>query len=111
MRDQLETLGSISLTALEQLANGEKPTVRNLPKEQGQVGKVLAIFIKLTGHRPNFKNANEDLAWNTLMYRVRFVRDLNVEKQGIIKYKAIFSRTPTSPLDWAAVRAWGYALR
>src|SRR3989338_1058174 len=111
VRDQLETLGRINLTALEQLANGQKPTVRNLAKEQAQLSKVLALFVKLTGHRPNFKNAKEDLAWNTMMYRIRFKRDLVKERTGIVKFKALFGRIPTSPLDWAVVRAWGYSLR
>lgn len=110
VRDQLETLGKVSLTALEQLANGQKPTERSLNKEQAQLGKVLQAFEKLLGRRPNFKIASEDLAWNTMMYRVRFKRDLNKERGGITKFRAVFKRTPTSPLDWASVRAWGYAL-
>lgn len=111
VRDQLETLGRVSLTALEQLAIGQKPTVRNLAKEQAQLAKVLNVFVRLAGHRPNFKNVKEDLAWNTMMYRIRFTRDLNKERAGITKFKAIFGRIPTSPLDWATVRAYGYALK
>ena len=111
VRDQLQTLGRISVAALEQLASGQKPTVRDLAKEQAQVGQVLSVFIKLTGHRPNFKNSKEDLAWNTLMYRVRFARDLTKEKVGITKFKMILGGVPTTPLDWATVRAWGYALK
>lgn len=111
VRDQLETLGRIDLGALEQLATGQKPTTRNLPKEQAQVNKVLAMFRGLTGHTPNFKNAQEDLAWNTMMYRIRFTRDLVKERAGIVKFRAVFGRTPVSPLDWASVRAWGYALQ
>lgn len=111
VRDQLETLGRLSLTALDQIANGEKPTERNLTKEVAQVGKVLKVFEALTGHRPNFKNSSEDLAWNTMMYRIRFARDLNQEKVGIVKFKSLYNRIPKSPLDWAAVRAWGYALK
>lgn len=111
IRDQLETLGRISLTALEELANGQKPTDRNLPKEVAQAGKVLNYFKLLTGHNPNFKDAKEDLAWNTMMYRVRFDRDLVKEKAGIVKFKATFARTPKTPLEWATVRAYGYSLK
>lgn len=110
VRDQLETLGRLSVTALEQLASGQKPTDRNLAKEQAQVSLALKVFVKLTGHRPNFKNVSEDLAWNTLMYRIRFPRDLNKEKMGILKFKAVEKRNPRTPFDWAEVRAWGYQL-
>jgi len=112
VRDQMETLGRVDVAALEQLAAGQKPTARNLSKEQAQVSKVLTAFVKLTGHRPNFKIAKEDLAWNTMMYRIRFSRDLNKERAGITKFRAVYGgKTPSSPLDWAAVRAWGYALK
>ena len=111
VRDQLQTLGRVSLTALEQLASGQKPTDRNLPNEVAQLPQVLAAFERLVGHRPNFQNAQEDLAWNTMMYRVRFDRDLNKERVGISKFRSIFGSTPTSPLNWAVVRAWGYALQ
>lgn len=119
MRDVMETLGSVVagnssklMTALEQISSGQKPTVRNLPNEQKQVPKVLTIFQKLTGKtKPNFKNTKEDMAWNTLQYRIRFSRDLNKEKAGIGKFKGLYGRNPKSPLDWAAVRAYGYALK
>ncbi|MDO8505572.1 MAG: hypothetical protein Q7S48_03270, partial [bacterium] len=104
VRDQLETLGRVDVTALEQLAAGQIPTARNLSKEQAQVGKVLTAFVKLTGHRPNFKIAKENIAWNTMMYRIRFSRDLNKERAGITVFRSIYAgRTPTSPLDWAVV--------
>lgn len=108
VRDQLETLGRISVLALEQLAAGQKPTVRSLSKEQSQLPKVLAAFEKVFGRRPNFRNAADDLRWNTLMYRVRFPRDLAKERTGIARFKVVFGRIPTSPLDWAVVRAIGY---
>ena len=111
VRDQLETLGRVSITALEQLASGQKPTDRNLAKERARVGNVLSSFKKLIGHAPNFKNPNEDLAWNTMMYRVRFDRNLSREQEGILKFKATFKRSPEAPTEWAAVRAYGYALK
>lgn len=118
VRDILEILGSkvasnatSLLTVAEQIANGQKPTIRNLTKEQSQLPQVLKNFEKLAGHRPDFKNTKEDLAWNTLQYRVRFARDLNKEKVGIGKFKVVFNKIPKTPLDWATVRAWGYALK
>ncbi len=110
VRDQLETLGRLSLTALEQLSTGQKPTERNLVKEKSQVALALKVFIKLTGHKPDFKKSNEDLAWNTLQYRIRFPRNLNKEKTGILKFKAVEKRNPATPFDWSEVRAWGYQL-
>ncbi|MBI4281321.1 Ig-like domain-containing protein [Candidatus Uhrbacteria bacterium] len=112
VRDILETLGRASLTAIEQISAGEKPTDRNLTKEQAQVNKALPLFKKMLGvsRAPNFKNANEDLAWNTLMYRIRFDRDLAKEQKGIVRFKKVIGKNPSSPLDWAAVRAYGYKL-
>jgi hypothetical protein len=65
----------------------------------------------MVGHAPNFQDAAEDLAWNTMMYRIRFPRDLVKEQKGITRFKTIFKRLPTSPLDWAEVRALGYVLK
>jgi len=118
VRDALDTLGSMAnnseklLTFLEQTANGQKPTIRNLTKEVAQAGIARDMFKKLTGKSvPDFKNAKDDLAWNTILYRIRFARDLVKEKVGIVKFKAVFGKNPKSPLDWAVVRAWGYALK
>jgi hypothetical protein len=113
LRDYWETVGRAEIvwSDIERLATGQKVLGRNLVKEQSQLPKVLAAFVRLVGHRPNFKNAKEDLAWNTMMYRLRFTRDLNKERIGIAKFKAVFKRLPKTPLDWAVVRAWGYALQ
>jgi len=119
VRDLLETLGSAVqsdagkfLLAAEQISNGQKPTVRNLTKEVAQAGLARDAFRKLTGKSaPDFKNAKEDLAWNTMLYRIRFRRDLVKERMGIGQFRVVFKRLPTSPLDWASVRAYGYALK
>lgn len=113
VRDYLETVGrsDVSWEDMQRLTVGQKPVGRNLPKEQAKVTEVLAVFKKLTGHAPDFKNPKEDIAWNTLMYRIRFTRDLNKERAGISKFQAVYKRAPSSPLDWSAVRAWGYSLQ
>ncbi|MDP3771019.1 MAG: hypothetical protein Q8R16_01830, partial [bacterium] len=119
IRDLFDTLGSVVqgdssklLLAAEQISSGQKPTVRNLAKERAQVNAALPAFRKLTGRNaPNFKNAKDDLAWNTMLYRVRFARNLAKERGGITKFKATFKKTPKTPADWAVVRAWAYALQ
>ncbi len=117
LRDILDVLGDKAnnadalLQLVEELTNGKKPSVRNLSKEQKQVPVLLKLFQQLSGKaKPDFKNAKDDLAWNTLQYRTRFSRDLNAEKVGIAQFKKVISRTPRTPIDWAAVRAYGYAL-
>ncbi|MFH0779410.1 MAG: carboxypeptidase regulatory-like domain-containing protein, partial [Parcubacteria group bacterium] len=112
MRDYLETVGKsdVNWEDVERITKGEKPIGRNLAKEQAKVSTVLKAFAKITGHKPNFKDADEDLAWNTMMYRIRFTRDLTKEAQGIKEFKAIFKRVPSSPIDWSSVRALGYVL-
>ena len=42
------------------------------------------------------------------MYRIRFPRDLAVEKQGILEFKNLFNRAPQDPFQWATVRVLGY---
>ncbi|MDO8425573.1 MAG: hypothetical protein Q7T01_03615 [bacterium] len=119
IRDVLQTLGSTVqsdagklLKVVEEISSGNKPSVRNIVKEREQVAAAKPIIVKfLNGREPNFKNTKEDLAWNTLLYRVRFERDLVKERAGIVKFKADFKRIPKTPLDWAAVRAWAYALK
>lgn len=119
VRDLFDTLGSTVqadssklLLVAEQISNGQKPTVRNLAKERAQVNAMLPAFRKLTGRNaPNFTDPKDDLAWNTMLYRVRFKRDLVKERAGITKFKATFKETPKTPSDWAIVRAWAYALR
>ncbi|MBI5135403.1 fibronectin type III domain-containing protein [Candidatus Uhrbacteria bacterium] len=110
VRDQLETLGKVSMNALEQLATGKKPTERNLTKEKQQVAACLAAFSKKMGRKPNFKATNEDLGWNTCQYRIRFTRDLVKERTGISEFRKFMKRLPKSPSDWAIVRMYGYQL-
>ena len=112
MRDYFETIGreTIYWQDLENLATGKKVVARNLDKENEKVDEVLKRFKKIVGHEPNFKNKEEDLAWNVMMYRLRFDRNLEKETKGIIEFKEIFNYNPTSPLDWATVRALGYVI-
>jgi hypothetical protein len=119
IRDLFETLGntvagdaSKLLKAAEEISNGQKPSVRNIAKERAQVQAALPAFRKLTGKSaPDFKNAKDDLAWNTILYRVRFKRDLAKERTGIAKFRALYKKAPKTPFEWAQVRAYGYALR
>ena len=110
IRDYLETVArsDVKWDDVERITNGEKPVARNLEKERAQVGVALQVFKRIYGHNPNFKDAKEDLTWNTLLYRIRFSRDLVKEREGVADFRRIFGRTPKSPLDWSAVRALGY---
>ncbi|MFH0780158.1 MAG: hypothetical protein V1928_04900 [Parcubacteria group bacterium] len=112
IRDYMETVGRAEVVwnDIERMSVGQKPVTRNLAKEQAKVNTVLSAFKKVVGHNPVFSNSKEDLAWNTMMYRIRFTRDLTKEKAGIVKFKSTFKRIPTSPLDWSVVRSIGYAL-
>ena len=110
LRDYLETVGraNVSWEDVERMTQGIKPVSRNLEKERAQVAAALRIFTRLYVHRPNFQDAEEDLAWNTLMYRIRFTRDLAKEREGIQEFRAVFGRIPRSTMDWAVVRLLGY---
>ncbi len=113
VRDYFETVGSANVRwdDIQRMTTGQKLVHRNLANEQAQVNRVLANFKLMVGHTPNFKNTSEDLAWNTMMYRIRFPRDLKAEQAGILKFEKIYKHVPKTPLEWSIVRALGYALK
>ncbi len=110
VRDALETMktAKISPMDLERLARGMIPQFRNLAAERAQVKRAQTTFKTIYGHDPDFKNPAENLAWNTLMYRIRFPRDLNAEREGIQSFRELFRRAPQDPFQWAVVRVLGY---
>jgi hypothetical protein len=110
VRDALETMktAKISPMDLERLTRGLIPQFRNLSAERAQVKRAQATFRTIYGHDPDFKNVEENLAWNTLMYRIRFPRDLTAERQGIQAFRELFRRAPQDPFQWATVRVLGY---
>jgi len=112
IRDYFETVvrGNVDWGDIERMVNGQKVVSRNIAKEQAQLPFVLKTFEKVFGHRPNFQDPKEDLSWNTMMYRIRFSRDLDKERNGINRFKSVFRRLPDSPLDWSVVRALGYVI-
>lgn len=110
IRDYLDTVGKTEIywEDIDNMANGQKIIARNLEKERNQAAIVLNTFKKIFGHNPDFSNYSEDLAWNTMMYRIRFPRDLSKEAYGVEDFKRRFKYSPSSPFDWAVVRVLGY---
>lgn len=113
IRDIFDTIGrAIPTSDIEKLIRGETaPGSRNLDREKEQLQRTRLTFRTIYGRDPNFKNAQENKAWNTLMYRIRFSRDLNAEKKGIQAFKVLFKKDPKDPFQWAAVRSLGYIER
>jgi ELWxxDGT repeat protein len=112
IRDYLDTqkTANINWSDIQRITTGQKPLNRNLKVEQQQVKTVLKIFTKITNQtKPDFTNPAQDLAWNTLLYRIRFERDQTKEKQAIITFNKLYKTTPKTPLDWAVVRALAYS--
>lgn len=110
LRDYMETVNrnNIVWEDMERLAVGQIPKVRNLEKERANVSRALPVFRKIFGHDPNFQNETENLAWNTLMYRIRFTRDLGKEGSGLALYRKLYGRYPNTPFGWSVVRVLGY---
>ncbi len=110
LRDALETMrrSDIPQEDLERISKGEIPKMRNLIEERKQVARALPTFQSLFGQAPDFSNPAHNLAWNTLLYRIRFPRDLKAEQQGIKEFKQLFNRSPQDPFQWATVRVLGY---
>ncbi len=110
LRDAQETMGrtDIPVDDLERIANGQIPHTRSLAYERSMAPRALLTFRTIFGHAPNFQNQTENLAWNTLMYRLRFPRNLTEERQGIQAFRSTFHVAPSSPFQWAVVRVMGY---
>lgn len=110
VRDALETMrtANISPIDIERLTRGLIPGYRNLIAERAQLNRAQMTFRSIYGRDPNFQNAEENLAWNTLMYRIRFPRDLAAEQEGIREFRRLFGRVPRDPFQWATVRVLGY---
>ncbi|MCK9361008.1 chitobiase/beta-hexosaminidase C-terminal domain-containing protein [Patescibacteria group bacterium] len=110
LRDYMETVhrSEVIWNDVERIATGRIPINRNLAIEQRRVGTVLTTFRQIYGHDPAFGNSEENLAWNTMMYRIRFPRDLNLETVGIRRYVALFRHNPVTPFGWSVVRVLGY---
>lgn len=110
LKDARETMGrtDIPVEDLERMAEGKIPKTRNLTIERALVPRALATFQAMFNHAPNFKIDSENLAWNTLMYRIRFPRDLKQESQGIQEFKRTFKKNPSNPFQWSVVRVMGY---
>ncbi len=110
LRDAFETMrtAQVPIADLERMARGVAPQTRNLAQERVQLPRVRQTFRTIYGHEPDFRNQEENLAWNTLMYRIRFPRNLNEERQGIVEFRRLFGRSPQDPFQWATVRVLGY---
>jgi hypothetical protein len=93
---------------LERMASGQIPVTRNVSQERVQLTRVRQTFRSIFGHDPVFARPQENLAWNTLMYRIRFPRNLVAEQQGIVEFRRLFGRAPVDPFQWATVRVLGY---
>ncbi len=110
IRDAFDTMGGVPTSVdIERLANGQIPLTRNLAREQEQLPQTRATFRLIYGRDPNFQSHEENLAWNALMYRIRFSRDLAREQRGITEYRRLFHQAPSTPFHWATVRVLGYA--
>ena len=112
IRDLQEILGrtaaNLPVADLDRISNGQIPLTRNLAYERSMVPRALATFRTIFGRAPNFQNPAENLAWNTLMYRIRFPRNLVLEREGIVEYRRTFRGSPQTPFQWAVVRVLGY---
>lgn len=109
IRDYLQTAsGDVRWDDIERLASGQKPIHRNLDKERAEAMRALTIFTRIYGRAADYTIPEEDLAWNTLLYRVRFPRDLAKEQEGINRFRSLLKYIPSTPMDWAAVRVLGY---
>ncbi len=108
--DQLQTLGYINVYALNEISDGVKPNKRNVVYEQKQFSAVSQAFRTLVGRNYNPADLTDDLAWHTMMYRLRFPRNIVKENAAVAYYIKVFKRKPVSAFDWSVVRAWAYVL-
>ncbi len=112
IRDYMDTVGRdyFVWSDIEKITNGQIPVKRSIEKERAMAPEALKAFRHAFGHDPDFKNTKENLAWNTMMYRIRFPRELAKEQQGIIAFYKTYGHNPKTPFDWSVVRVLGYVI-
>ncbi len=95
-------------SALDVMATGQVPLV-DIAAEKSQAKNVLPYWRAITGKRTLVPVSTWGFSvYNTLVYRLRYERDLKKEAVGIKQFKKTFRRNPATPVEWASVRAWAY---
>lgn len=88
------------------IANGRWPGTLVPARETS----VAAAFKKVYLRNSNRSNAHDDAAITIMAYGLRpLPRNLNSEKAGILTFKAIFGKSPSTATDWDTVRAIAYS--
>ena len=83
---------------------------RDPQKEKKLLPQALIVFKKITGRAPKTENSLDQKIMTSLIYDIKYPRDLAKEKIALNKFSKIFKRLPKSPLDWSAVRVLAYVL-
>lgn len=88
------------------IANGRWPGTLNATREAA----MLATFKKIYLRDANRANAHDDAAITVMAYGLRpLPRNLNSEKAGILTFKYLFGKNPSTATDWDTVRAIAYS--
>ena len=96
------------LTDAIKIANGRWPSEESTTAE----ARAKTEFKKIYGRNPNLKNQNDDAAVTIMAYGLRQRaenRNLRSEAQGIITFKWLYNRIPSSTEDWNIVQAITYS--
>ena len=96
------------LTDAIKIANGRWPSEESAKAET----RAISEFKKIYRRDPNLKNPNDDAAVTVMAYGLRQRaenRNLKSEAQGIITFKWLYHRTPSSTEDWNIVQAITYS--
>ena len=101
----LTKTATFPLSDLERLVVGEKPSTRNLRREQQLLPDVKRIFKAITKRSVDVRRSADLPVYESLMYRLRIPRDLAAERVALKRFQKLFGHSPRTPLDWAALRA------
>ena len=96
------------LTDAIKIANGRWPSEESTKAE----ARASKEFKKIYGRNPNLQNPNDDAAVTIMAYGLRQRaenRNLRSEAQGIITFKWLYNRIPSSTEDWNIVQAITYS--
>ncbi len=93
---------------LDLMSNGQIHE-RNAALEAKQQNDVMPIWSHTTGKK-TLKGATlyEKAMYDTMVYRLRFPRDIIQEAKGLKSFISRMGRLPKTPTDWALVRALAY---
>jgi hypothetical protein len=107
VRDAIDLLvtATFPISDLERMIDGLPMNSRNLKREKQLMPDVARVFKVIMKRTLNLKKEADLPIYNAIMYRVRIPRDLTQEAMTTKVFIKLFRHRPSTPFDWAVLRA------